>query len=78
MGVKNPKMLRTSYKYGPIVYESAMKLEEGKTLFDERLVLAGDIKYPSITFCPRTGNKEAYYKVIIICRKATSEQASSL
>ena len=37
-------MLRTSYKYGHIVYESAMKLEEGKTLFDERLVLAGDIK----------------------------------
>ena len=56
-----------------IVHESAMKLQEGKTLFDERLVLAGDIKYPSLTFCPRIGNDWAFYKVIITCRKAISK-----
>ena len=47
-----------------IVYESVVKLEEGKTLFDERLVLVRDIKYPSITFCPRIDGEGGFYKVI--------------
>ena len=46
-----------------IVYESAVKLREGKTLFDERLALAEDIRYPSITFCPRMSNGGGNYKV---------------
>ena len=46
-----------------IVHESAMKLREGKTLFDERLALAEDIRYPSVTFCPRMSHGMGFYKV---------------